>query len=94
MFCGSIATMLPQICHEAEREKNNKYQDLKNVLRTTWGLRNIELIPVIVGATGLVKTNLQQNLQSIKGSPDIEEVQLAAIKGTIKILKRTLSHHS
>ena len=80
--------------NRAEREKNNKYQDLKNDLRTTWGLRNIELIPVIVGATGLVKTNLQQNLQSIKGSPDIEEVQLAAIKGTIKILKRTLSHHS
>ena len=80
--------------NRAEREKNNKYQDLKNDLRTTWGLKEIELIPVIVGATGLVKNNLKSNLQAIKGSPSIEEVQLAAIKGTIKILKRALSHQS
>ena len=80
--------------NRAEREKNNKYQDLKNDLRTTWGLKEIELIPVIVGATGLVKNNLKSNLQAIKRSPSIEEVQLAAIKETIKILKRALSHQS
>ena len=78
--------------NRAEREKNNKYQDLKNDLRTTWGLTNIELIPVVVGATGLVKNNLSDHLQAIIGKPDIEEVQLAAIKGTITILKRALSH--
>ena len=80
----------------AEREKekkNTKYQDLKNDLRT-WGLKEIELIPVIVGATGLVKKNLQSKLQAIKGSPSIEEVQLAATKETIKILKRALSHQA
>ena len=78
--------------NRAEREKNNKYQDLKNDLRTTWGLTNIELIPVVVGATGLVKNNLKEHLHSIIGKPDPEEVQLAAIKGTITILKRALSH--
>ena len=78
--------------NRAEREKNNKYQDLKNDLRTTWGLRNIELIPVVVGATGLVKNNLKDHLQAIIGQPNPEEVQLAAIKGTITILKRALSH--
>ena len=50
--------------NRAEREKNNKYQDLKNDLRTTWGLKEIELIPVIVGATGLVKTSLKQHPKS------------------------------
>ena len=80
--------------NRAEREKSNKYQDLKNDLRTTWGLQSIELIPVIVGATGLVKDNLQKYLQSIKGSPALEEIQLCAIKGTISILKRALSHQS
>ena len=73
-------------------KKNNKYQDLKNDLRTTWGLKDIELIPVVIGATGLVKTNLQKHLKSIKGEPALEEVQLAAIKGTIRLLKRALSH--
>ena len=78
--------------NRAQREKKNKYQDLKNDLRTTWGLKEIELIPVIIGATGLVKNNLEENLKAIKGSPALEEVQLAAIKGTITILKRALSH--
>ena len=71
--------------NRADRERNNKVQGLKNDLRTTRGLRNIELIPVTVGATGLVKISQQQHLQSIKGSLDLEEVQIAAIKGTIKI---------
>ena len=75
-----------------EREKNNKYQDLKNDLRNTWGLKNIELIPVVVGTTGLVKNNLQQHLKAIIGEPALEEIQLAAIKGTIRLLKRALSH--
>ena len=61
---------------QAEREKNNNYQDLKNDLRTTLGLMNIELIPVIVEATGLVKNNLKQHLQAIKGSPAIENCAL------------------
>ena len=78
--------------NRAEREKNNKYQELKNDLRTTWGLKDIELIPVVIGATGLVKTNLQKHLKAIKGEPALEEVQLAAIKGTIRLLKRALSH--
>ena len=67
-------------------KKNKKYQDLKNDLRITRGLKGIELILVlIVGANGLVKKNLQSKLQAMKGSPSIEEVQLAAIKGTITI---------
>ena len=78
--------------NRAEREKNNKYQDLKNDLRNTWGLKNIELIPVVVGTTGLVKNNLQQHLKAIIGEPALEEIQLAAIKGTIRLLKRALSH--
>ena len=75
--------------------QNGKKQQIsgpKNDLRTTWGPNSIELIPVIVGATGLVNNNLQKHLQTIQGSPQLEEIQLCAIKGTIEILKRTLSH--
>ena len=69
-----------------------KYQDLKNDLRTTWELEDICIIPVVVGATGLVKTNLQNYLKSIPGTPSCDEVQLSAIKGSISIIKRALSH--
>ena len=78
--------------NRAEREKLMKYQDLKNDLRTTWELEDICIIPVVVGATGLVKTNLQNYLKSIPGTPSCDEVQLSAIKGSISIIKRPLSH--
>ena len=77
----------------AERTKLNKYQDLKNDLRTTWELEDICIIPVVVGATGLVKTNLKKYLESIPGSPTCDEIQLSAVKGTISIIKRALSHN-
>lgn len=78
--------------NRAEREKMHKYQDLKNDLRTTWDLDSIDIIPVIVGATGLLKTNMKDYLKSIPGEPVAEEIQMAAITGTKAILKRALSH--
>ena len=78
--------------NRAEREKVNKYQDLKHDLRDTWDLEEIEIIPVIVGATGLVKSNLSDHLENIPGNPQLPEVQLSAIKGTISIIKRALGH--
>ena len=78
--------------NRAKRVKVNKYQDLKNDLRQTWELENIEIVPVIVGATGLIKNNLKSYLTSIPGSPSAEEVQMAAVTGTVSILKRALSH--
>ena len=41
----------------AKQEKITKYQDLKNDLKQTWSLKEISIIPVVVGATGLVKKN-------------------------------------
>ena len=78
--------------NRVEREKMNKYQDLKNDLKQTWELEKVEIIPVIVGATGLMKTNLKSYLKSIPGNPSADEVQLAAVTGTVSILKRALSH--
>ena len=76
----------------SERKKISKYQDLKNDLRNTWELDDIEIIPIIIGATGLVKDNFVQYMKSIPGSPCAEEAQLQAVKGTITLLKRALSH--
>ena len=80
--------------NRAERVKIAKYQDLKNHLRTTWSLKEIDIIPVVVGATGLMKNNLKNYLESIPGSPIAQEVQIAAIKGTVTILKRALGYNA
>ena len=76
--------------NRAEREKVTKYQDLKNSLRDDWDLEDISVIPVIVGATGVMKDNLQNYLDSIPGKPNKYQVQVSAIRGTVSILKRTL----
>ena len=76
--------------NRAERDKVLKYQDLKNALKEEWQLQDIAVIPVIVGATGLMKDNLQSYLDSIPGKPNKYQVQVAAIRGTVSLLKRAL----
>ena len=77
--------------NSAERVKKTKYLPLCEDLKDSWRLRKIEVIPVIVGATGLVKKNLQQYLESIPGRPEVLELQTAALLGSKTILKRTLA---
>ena len=73
-----------------EKKKKSKYQDLQYDLKSTWNLRDIQIIPVVIGATGLMKNNLKNYLLSIPGCPTAYEVQIAAIKGTVSVLKRAL----
>ena len=75
----------------AERKNVTKYQDLKNDLRQTWELDDIEIVPIIIGATGLLKDNFKDLLIKVPGSPNLEETQLQAVKSTVTILKRALS---
>ena len=76
--------------NRAEREKVTKYQDLKNAIREEWDLQDVSVVPVIVGATGLMKDNLQSYLDNIPGRPNKYQVQIAAIRGTVSLLKRAL----
>ena len=50
-----------------ETEKVVKYQDLKIDMADTYILQPIDIIPVVIGATGFMKTNLQKYLQFIPG---------------------------
>ena len=76
--------------NRAEREKITKYQDLKNALKEEWELKSIEITPIIIGATGLCKDNLQLYLDAIPGRPKKYQAQVAAIRGTASLLKRCL----
>ena len=77
--------------NRAESEKVNKYQDLKNDLRQTWELEQINTILIIVCVTGLIMINLKSYSKDIPGSSSVEEIQIFAITGTVSILKGTLS---
>ena len=75
----------------AERVKKTKYLPLCEDLKSSWRLKQIEVVPVIVGATGLVKKNLKEFCQKIPGDPAVIELQLSALLGSKTILKRALS---
>ena len=75
----------------AERVKKTKYLPLCEDLKSSWRLKQIEVVPVIVGATGLVKKNLKEFCQKIPGDPAVIELQLSALLGSKTILKRSLS---
>ena len=68
-----------------------KYQDLKNELKIYWKLkeRRNEIVPVIVGATGMAK-KLTEILKMIPGNITTNELQLEAVRDPVTILKRTL----
>ena len=76
--------------NRAEREKKTKYQGLMYDMKRNWNLREISIIPVIIGATGLMKKNFKNNLASIPGNPSAREIQTIALKGTARVLKRAL----
>ena len=68
----------------------NKFQDLKHEVRRTRKLKKAEIIPVIVGATEMIKKTLPEDLKIIQGNITPNELQMEAVRGSVKILKRAL----
>ena len=51
-------------------EKLSKYKDLEIETMRMWGMRT-ETVPVIVGAQGLIRKGMDQNLGKIPGASNI-----------------------
>ena len=48
----------PPYAHGKEAEKIENYQDLKREIGRLWGIRHLEVVPVVVGALGVVNKRL------------------------------------
>ena len=51
-----------------EIKKMTKYQDLKNEMKRSWKLKSTKIVPVIIGAMGMMKNNLRGILKTIPGN--------------------------
>ena len=71
-------------------EKLSKYKDLEIEINRMWGMKT-EVIPVVIGALGLVKKGLEKFTNKIPGNINIDEIQKIALLGTAHILRRVLS---
>ena len=54
--------------YEKEGEKIEKYQDLKREIGRLWGIRHLEVVPVVVGALGVVSKRLDARCYDQNGT--------------------------
>ena len=66
---------------QKEAEKKLKYKSLCIAMQRMWNLK-CKIVPVIIGATGIVTRSLKKNLETIPGKHSIDSLQKTAILGT------------
>ena len=67
-----------------------KYVDLQIECQRLWN-KKVEVIPVIIGATGIVDKNIKKYVGRIRGCHNIYSLQRSAKLGTTHILRKVLS---
>ena len=72
-----------------EAEKMLKYKSLCIEVQRMWNLK-CTILPVIIGATGIVMRSLRKNLEAVPGKHSINSLQKTAILGTSHIIRKVL----
>ena len=76
--------------HEKEREKVEKYQDLRREIGRLWQLRKVQVVPVVVGALGSVTKEFDKWIEKLGVPGDVATLQKTALLGTARILRMVL----
>ena len=85
-----IASPWDHRVYEKEGEKIEKYQDLKREIGKLWGIRQQEVVPVVVGALGAVSKRLDTWLDKLGITIRTGLLQKTALLGTARILRKVL----
>ena len=85
-----IASPWDHRVHEKEAEKIEKYQDLKREIGKLWGIRQQEVVPVVVGALRAVSKRLDTWLDKLGITIRTGLLQKTASLGTARILRKVL----
>ena len=76
--------------YKKEGEKIDKYQDLKREIGRLWGIRHLEVVPVVFGALGVVSKRLDAWLEMLVVTMRKGLFQKTALLGTARILRKLL----
>ena len=71
-------------------EKVRNYTDLAIELKTLWNLNSVKLVPIIIGATGVIHKGLSDDVEKlglIKNKFDIREAQKIVLLGTERVVR-------
>ena len=76
---------------EKEREKVDKYQELKHELKTIWNCSEVTVIPAVIGALGTISKNFHQWIDKIDPNIYFGTLQKACLLGTARTLRYALN---
>ena len=77
--------------NEKENEKIEKYQLLKDELARLWGLKKAKVIPVVIGALGVISKRFEGFIKECDDTIRLEVMQKTALLGTARILRKVVS---
>jgi hypothetical protein len=84
-----VATPANRNVLQNEAEKKLNYESLCIEVQRMWNLK-FTIIPVIIGATGIVMRSLRKNLEAVPGKHSIDSLQKTAVLGTSHIIRIVL----
>jgi hypothetical protein len=73
-----------------EAENILKYKDLTIEIQSMWNVKT-KLIPVIIGATGIISKSFRKYVRKIPVNHEVKELQKTVILGTAHILRKVLT---
>ena len=85
-----IDIAVPDDVRVEEKEKVEKYQDLKKETRRLWKLRNVEIVPVVIGTLRTVSVEFDRWMGKLGTICDVGVMQKTALLGTARILRKVL----
>ena len=74
---------------QKEAEKKLNYKSICIEIQRMWNLK-CTIVPVIIGATGIVTRSLRTNVETVPGKHSIDSLQKTAILGTSHIIRKVL----
>ena len=75
---------------EKEREKVEKYQDLKREIGRLWRLKMVEVVPIVIGALGSVTKEFDGWIEKLRITNYVKVMQKTALLGTAMKLRKKL----
>ena len=69
---------------------NNNNQDLKREIGRLWGMRKVQVVPVVIGALGSVTQGFDKWIEKLGIPCNIAVMQKTALLGTARILTKVL----
>jgi hypothetical protein len=89
--CTLIHVAIPADRNVVQKEAENKlkYKSLCLEIQRMWNVK-CTIVPVIIGATGMVTRSLRKHLEAVPGKHLIDSLQKTAVLGTAHIIWKVL----